>query len=298
MLKAMEVPMPKALVLGGESGLLGQALVAELGARGWMTSTLGRADGDILNPAFLAEQIERAKPDIVFNTIAWTQVDDAEDNPDGAMRVNRALPDSLARIISAHPDIWLGHFSTDFVFSGYRSDPFDETATPNPVNVYGKTKLAGEQAILKILPDRSCIIRTAWLFGPGRKNFVDTILKAAQNQGSLKVVDDQLGSPSYTPDVAQWSVTLAEKRATGIYHAVNSGQASWCELAEESIQLVSSLCRVVPIPSSEWPQKAKRPSNSSLDNSKLAACIGKRPRCWQQALRDYIFRSCTIHYKE
>lgn len=290
--------MPKALVLGGESGLLGQALVAELETRGWETASLGRADGDILNPQFLAERIDAATPDIVFNTIAWTQVDDAEDNPDGAMRVNRALPDSLARIISGHPDIWLGHFSTDFVFSGYRSDPFDETATPNPINVYGKTKLAGEQAIMQILPERSCIIRTAWLFGPGRKNFVSTILQAAQNRSSLNVVDDQLGSPTYTPDVAQWSVDLAERRATGIFHAVNSGQASWCELAEEAIQLVSSLCRVAPIPSSEWPQKAKRPSNSSLDNAKLAAFLGKKPRCWQQALRDYIFGACANQCKE
>lgn len=281
--------MPKALVLGGASGLLGQALVSALNARGWETACLGRSDGDLFDPAFLARKIAEIAPDAVFNTIAWTQVDDAEDNEAGAMRVNRALPDSLARIISGMPGVWLGHFSTDFVFSGYRSDPFTEDSVPNPINVYGKTKLAGEEAIRKILPDRSCIIRTAWLFGPGRKNFVDTIINACKKRDTVSVVDDQLGSPTYTHDLAQWSAELAEKKATGIFHAVNSGQASWCELATEAIGLVSGPCRVTPIASSEWPQKAKRPSNSSLDNARLSAFLGKKPRCWHQALRDYIF---------
>lgn len=281
--------MAKALVLGGATGLLGRPLMAALKAKGWETSPLGRADGDISNPDFLKEAIERIRPDVIFNTIAWTQVDDAEDNPDEAMRINRGLPTALCRILQGTPGIWLGQFSTDFVFSGYHAEPFNEENVPNPVSVYGKTKLAGEEAVLTLLPERGCVIRTAWLFGPGKKNFVDTILSACKKKDSLSVVDDQLGSPTYTLDVASWSVKLAEERKTGIWHAVNSGQASWCELATEAIQLGSGLCKIVPISSREWPQKARRPSNSSLDNAKLAKFLGKRPRCWGQALRDYLF---------
>lgn len=281
--------MGKALVLGGATGLLGRPLAAALQKNGWEVETLGREDGDLLDPEFLRSRLESCKPDIVFNTVAWTQVDDAEDHPEAAMRVNRGLPNALARIIQGMPDVWLGQISTDFVFSGYHLEPFNEEAKPNSPTVYGKTKQAGEEAVLSLLPERSCVIRTAWLFGPGRKNFVDTILAACRKNDSISVVDDQHGSPTYTLDVADWCVALANKRATGIWHAVNSGQASWCELATEAIQLMSGLCRVQPISSQEWPQKARRPNNSSLDNSKLARFLGKKPRCWGQALRDYLF---------
>lgn len=281
--------MGKALVLGGATGLLGVPLTSALKSSGWDTATLGREDGDLLNPDFLRERIGEIRPDIVFNTVAWTQVDAAEDSPEGARAVNRVLPDSLVRILQGMPETWLGHISTDFVFSGYHSDPFNEENHPNPKSVYGKTKQEGEDVVLQRLPERSCIIRTAWLFGPGRKNFVDTILSACRKQDSVSVVDDQVGSPTYTLDVADWCVALANRRATGIWHCVNSGQASWCELATEAIQLLSCPCRINPIASAEWPQKAPRPSNSSLDNAKLGRFLGKKPRCWQQALRDYLF---------
>ena len=286
--------MAKALVLGGATGLLGRPLAAALKKDGWDVETLGRENGDLLDPDFLRSRLEAVNPQIVFNTVAWTQVDDAEDHPEEAMRVNRGLPNSLARILKGMPDVWLGQISTDFVFSGYHLEPFTEESVPNSPTVYGKTKQAGEEAVLSLLPDRACVIRTAWLFGPGRKNFVDTILSACRKRDSVSVVDDQHGSPTYTLDVANWCVALANKRATGIWHAVNSGQASWCELASEAIQLMSGLCRVQPISSEEWPQKARRPHNSSLDNSKLAKFLGKKPRCWAQALRDYLFSEYEI----
>lgn len=290
--------MPKALVLGGATGLLGQALMAGLSAAGWEAQALGRQDGDLLDPAFLQENLKKAEADIVFNTIAWTQVDDAEDNPDQAMKVNRALPDCLARLVRNEENAHLVHFSTDFVFSGDYHGPWKETDEPAPASVYGATKLAGEKAVLSLLPERSCIIRTAWLFGPGRKNFVQTILNACQERDLLRVVDDQIGSPTYTPDLAEWSIALAAKRATGIWHGVNSGQASWCELATEAVQLVSGSCRVAPITSAEWPQKARRPRNSRLDNSKLAEFLGAKPRPWPKALRDYLFSEIENRQKE
>ena len=281
--------MAKALVLGGATGLLGQALTRALKAHAWEVSTLGRSDGNVLDMNFLQTAIADAQADVVFNTVAYTAVDDAEDHADEACQLNRTLPDSLARLLHAAGKGFLVQFSTDFIFSGAGDVPKKEDDGPHPVCVYARTKLEGEKAVLAALPDRSCIIRTAWLFGPGRKNFVDTILAACQRRDSISVVHDQIGSPTYTVDLAQWSVALAEKQAVGVWHAVNSGQASWCDLACEAISLAGGPCRVAPIDSSEWPQKAKRPSFSVLDNSKLAAFLGKKPRPWPQALRDYIF---------
>lgn len=280
--------MAKALVLGGATGLLGQSLTRELRAHGWDVALLGRSDGKLLDMNFLETAVIDAQADVVFNAVAYTAVDEAETHTDEACELNRALPDALARTLRAAKGL-LVHFSTDFIFSGSDDAPKKEEDAPHPSSVYARTKLEGEKAILATLPERSCIIRTAWLFGPGRKNFVDTILAACQKRDCIRVVFDQIGSPTYTVDLAQWSVALAEQRATGIWHAVNSGQASWCDLACEAVSLAGGPCRVAPISSSEWPQQAKRPSFSVLDNSKLAAFLGKKPRPWPQALRDHIF---------
>jgi dTDP-4-dehydrorhamnose reductase len=133
-------------------------------------------------------------------------------------------------------------------------------------------------------------MRTAWLFGPGRKNFVSTILNACRKRDSIDVVHDQVGSPTYTRDLAQWSLKLAELEAGGIFHAVNGGQASWCDLACEAINLAEAQCRVQPISSAQWPQKAKRPHFSVLDASRLAQVTGAAPRPWPLALREYLYR--------
>lgn len=284
--------MPEALVLGGATGLLGQALMKELPGRGWKTVALGRGDGDLFDEKFMADVLETINPDVIFNTVAWTQVDAAEDNEEGARNVNRNFPAMLAGLLLRKHRGHLIHFSTDFVFSGQPpKDYWRETDSPAPTSVYGRTKLEGEQAVMQILPDRSCVIRAAWLFGPGRKNFVSTILDACAKNSFLSVVDDQIGSPTYSPDLAAWSVALGEKRATGLWHGVNSGHATWCELAAEATHLVNGACRIKPIPSSQWPQKAARPRNSIMNNSKLTRFLGERPRPWPQALRDYIFSS-------
>ena len=170
--------MAKALVLGGATGLLGQALTRVLKAREWEVATLGRQNGNLLDMAFLQTAIAEAQADVVFNTVAWTAVDDAEDHKEEACQLNRALPASIARCLKAQGAGFLVQFSTDFIFSGPGETAWKETDTPHPASVYASTKLEGEKAVLETLPDRSCVIRTAWLFGPGRKNFVDTILAA------------------------------------------------------------------------------------------------------------------------
>lgn len=281
--------MAKALVLGGKSGLLGQALSGVLGERGFEVLSVGRQDIDFSNPDQVGKLLRDAQADAVFNALAWTKVDDAEDHEAEADQANRILPAILAREMSKMEHGRLLHFSTDFVFPGDATRPYDENAPTDPKNVYGKTKLDGEKAVFEALPQRACVIRTAWLFGPGRKNFITSILDACQRRDAINVVDDQIGCPTYSLDLALWSAQLAERGATGLWNGVNSGQASWCEFAAEAVALVRGPCKVEPIPSSHWPQKAERPSYSVLNNDKLASFLGKKPRPWPQALRDYVF---------
>lgn len=277
-----------ALVLGGQTGLLGQALVRVLNKHGLCVHTLGREDGDLQNRDFLSAKLEKIQPDMLFNTIAYTQVDKAEENKAEALLWNRTLPDTLGRLVKGSAT-HLIHFSTDFVFAGTKNSPYTETDDTKPMSVYGCSKLQGEQALQQLDIPNCCIVRSAWLFGPGRKNFITTILDACRKRDSISVVHDQIGSPTYTLDLAHWSLLLAEKKASGIFHAANAGRASWCELACEAVTLSETHCRVDPIPSSQWPQPAPRPAFSALNTAKLSECIGISPRPWPQALRDYIF---------
>lgn len=279
--------MKKALLFGA-TGLLGQALFDTLSKRGWQIEAPGRKDGDLRDEAFLKEALIKSQADCVFNATGWTAVDDAEDHHGEAWGMNVTVPGAMARIISALPKGNFIHFSTDFIFGGKNLQALDEDSQPQPESVYGKTKLEGEKAVLGALPGRSCIIRTAWLFGPRRKNFVDTILAAARKNPVLKVVNDQRGSPTYVKDLADWSEKLAAKKANGVFHGINSGQASWHELASEAVRLAGVDCAVMPINSAQWPQKAKRPEYSVLDNSKLSLFLGEAPRHWKEALKEYL----------
>ena len=283
----------KALVLGGRTGLVGQALMDVLRASGWDAVGTGRAGLDVSAPdagARLEALIDFHEPSCVFNTIAYTKVDAAEDEPEAATLLNRTLPATLGRIIKTRPCA-LVHYSTDFVFDGKKATPYTQEDPTGPLCVYGKTKLAGEEALLSFDLPRYLIIRTAWLFGPGRKNFVSTILQACKERRSLNVVHDQIGSPTYTPDLAQYTLKLVESGARGVFHIVNAGKASWCELAGEAVSLAQVECTVNPITSSEYPQKARRPAYSVLDCENLARQTGITPRPWPQALREYIFKA-------
>lgn len=285
---------PRALVLGGRSGLLGQALTHCLNARGWDAIPVGRDDFDVLDNERLTAYIAQTSPQVIFNTVAWTQVDAAEENEPQALQLNRTLPLLLGRIVKG-TSMHLVHYSTDFVFDGRKASPYSVTDSTNPLSVYGTSKLAGEKALASLELDNCCIIRTAWLFGPGRGNFVRTILNLCATRSGINVVHDQVGSPTYTIDLAEGSVKLAELRATGIFHVANAGQASWCELASEAVSLAGLHCKVQAIPSKDWPQKAQRPSYSVLDTSRFTQVTGISPRPWPQALRDYIFHD---HFPE
>lgn len=268
--------------------MLGQALVKAAKARGHDVVTLGREDGDITNFEFLKEKIGAVNPDVIFNAIAYTAVDNAEDDEQNAIAVNKRLPEMLATLIK-DTAVYCIHYSTDFVFSGKQYIPYTEKDVPEPCSVYGETKLAGEQALAKL--DNCAILRTAWLFGEGRKNFVSTILKYAQEKGSLRVVSDQFGSPTYTKDLAEMSFLIMEHRGVGIFHTVNSGQASWCELASEAVKMLNLSVFVEPIETKDWPTRAVRPAYSVLSTQKLQQLYGYTPRPWLQALQEYIFEN-------
>lgn len=280
---------PLGLVLGGR-GLLGQALRQALENEGWTVRSLERDDIDLADPGGLTRQVEEIAPDALFNTVAWTQVDKAETHVDEAMLVNRGLPALLGRIVKGS-STHLVHYSSDYVFNGRKKTPYTPEDPTDPLSVYGQSKLAGENALRELGIANCTIIRTAWLFGPGKGNFVATMLRLAQTREELTVVHDQTGSPTYTPDLARASVQLAARREGGLLHVVNSGQASWCELAAEAVRLANLPARVLGIPSSQWPQEAPRPTYSVLDGSLYASLCGAPLRPWVQALREFIYTS-------
>lgn len=277
----------KALVLGGKTGLLGQALTRVLLAQGWTVHALGRADLDLFDQRAVTAWFRSTQADIVFNTVAYTQVDQAEDEPEIARRLNHHLPQILGQA-ALDTGVDLVQYSTDFVFSGTKTSPYTTTDQPGPCSVYGQTKLDGENALFALDLPQLLVIRTSWLFGPGKINFVTRILELAQTRPELTVVHDQVGSPSYTSDLAVNSLALVKSGARGIFHLANSGQASWYELAAEAVRYAGLSCAVRPIASDQYPQKASRPAYSVLDLSALTAMTGIVPRPWTQALHEFV----------
>lgn len=284
--------MNTAIVLGGKTGLLGQALSAALRNQGWQVHALGRGDVDIFALPALEHFLEKTRAQVLFNTVAYTQVDQAEDEPAQASLLNRQLPLTLGKAV-AQSKTKLVHFSTDFVFSGQKDTPYKPDDLPEPTSVYGQTKLQGERELLELNLSDLLIIRTSWLFGPGRINFVTRILELAAQRSELSVVHDQVGSPSYTLDLAENTLALLNSGATGIFHLANAGQASWCELAAEAVRCADIPCQILPITSDQYPQKAQRPAYSVLDLSHFTAATGLTPRPWIQGLRDFLFRMGT-----
>lgn len=278
----------KALVLGGQSGLLGMSLAEAFAHDGWEVSVTPRPEHWAYDVESLREFFQKESPDLVLNTWAYTQVDLAEDEPEEARRVNKILPGIIGKALKGL-DIPLVHYSTDFVFDGKKGTPYLEDDKADAESVYGKTKRDGEKALLDLGLDKLFIIRTAWLFGPKKKNFVKTMLTLCKDRENIGVVHDQVGSPTYTPDLAQYSLALIKTGQYGLYHLANSGRASWCELASEAVRAAGYSCTVNPIPSEDYPQKAQRPAFSVLDTSRFTQATGITPRPWLQAVQEYVY---------
>ncbi len=275
-------------ILGGRNGLLGKALTHAFGESGFQALPLSRDDFDPLDAKALKAFLQKETPAVLINAVAYTQVDKAEDEPQAAMALNRDLPALLGRACRER-GVALVHFSTDFVFDGRQDRPYAPEDPVAPLSVYGASKLAGEDALRAQGLENTLILRTAWLFGPNRPNFVRKILALAAERDSLKVVHDQQGSPTYTVDLAAMTAAAVQKGVTGLHHAVNAGHATWCELAAEAVALAGIPCRIEPIPTAAYPTRAARPAYSVLDCSSLIRAIGKGARPWTAALRDYVF---------
>jgi dTDP-4-dehydrorhamnose reductase len=245
--------------------MLGTDLMAALASRGEAVTALDRAGLDVTDAASVTDAITRHRPEVVVNCAAWTAVDDAEASEEQALAVNAAYAARLAAGCAV-AGARMVQVSTDYVFAGDAGRPYAEDDVPAPRTAYGRTKLAGERAVLDRLPGSGYIVRTAWLYGAHGGNFVRTMIKLEDQRPTVDVVDDQYGQPTWTADVASQIIALIHAAAPpGIYHATSSGQTTWFGLAREIFgQLGADPDRVRPVPSSALSRPAPRPAYSVL----------------------------------
>lgn len=289
------------LVLG-RNGQVGKAVTSALAHRHQVIA-LGRAELNLMTPGAVASAIRDARPDLVVNAAAWTAVDQAEAEPEAAMRVNA---DAVAELAAA-TSVPVIHYSSDYVFDGYGDMPFIETDTASPLNVYGVSKLAGEEA-LRSAGNQHIILRTSWVHAPGHANFVASMLRLASERESLRVVADQIGAPTSATLIADVTSQLVDRYAddrpppSGIYHLAAAGEVSWhgyaVELLAAALEFGHPLrCRleaITAIPSAEYPQAARRPLNSRLDCTKLEALLGATLPDWRDGVRETLVASLGV----
>jgi len=275
----------KVLVTGA-TGMLGRSLVRALEAADHQVLGLGRVDADVTRLASFRHPIQALQPDWIFHLAGLTKVDECETRTDEAYLVN-ALGARNAAQAAAEANTSLLAISTDYVFDGLASRPYREYDQTGPGTVYGQTKLAGEQAIREVHP-RHVIVRTSWLYGRGGTNFIDTILRKARAGESLAVVGDQRGSPTWTHDLAQAIIRLAEVRQYGTYHCTNSGDCTWHELAAYAVTRAGLRADIARTDSSTLGRPAPRPAYSVLSNVLFEHVTGTRLPHWQDAVDRYL----------
>ncbi len=283
--------MMKILVIGAQ-GMLGRSLVGRLSDStdsdnpGYEVVAAGHGQIDVTNATSTLKFITQIMPEVIVNCAAFSNVDACETQISEAFAVNAAGPGNIARAGKKMGAKTI-HISTDYVFDGAKGSPYTETDKPNPLSVYGKSKLEGELAVQEAT-GHYAIIRTAWLFGPYRKNFVTTMLYLGRKNGSVSVVSDQYGCPTYTSDLSRAIQAVIVRDLRGLYHVVNSGRCSRLEWAKKIFEFSGDPVSVVPIKSTEYKRPARVPQNSSLDCSKYAVAVGQEMRPWQDALGEYI----------
>jgi dTDP-4-dehydrorhamnose reductase len=264
----MTAARPVWLVTGA-GGMLGRDLIARLTAAAVPAVGLDRRALDITDPAAVHEVVDRYRPMVVVNCAAWTAVDDAESHEADALRINGSGTRHLAAACAATGARML-QVSTDYVFAGDATSPYGEDDKTDPRSAYGRTKLAGEEAVLSVLPDAGYVVRTAWLYGAGGNNFVRTMIKLERMREPLDVVDDQRGQPTWTVDLADRLVRLGQAATSGaapagIYHGTSSGEGTWFDLARETFRLLGADPeRVRPTTSGAFVRPAPRPAYSVL----------------------------------
>jgi len=268
----------------GAAGQLGAALVAEAPrAIGW-----SRAELDLDDLEGIASRIEALRPTLVLNAAAYTAVDTAEADTDTAFRINRDAAGAIATG-AARAGARMVHVSTDFVFDGTASTPYTPAADRNPIGAYGASKAAGEDAVFRACPD-ALIVRTAWVYGAGGKNFVETMLRLMTTRDTLSVVADQIGTPTHTVSLARALIGLTERRVSGVHHFTDAGAASWYDFACAIYDIgrargaLTSDVEIRPIATADYPTPARRPSYSVLDKSSAWAALGGPAAHWRTEL--------------
>lgn len=274
------------VLVTGVKGQLGYDVVNELEKRGIEAVGVDIEEMDITDAASVEKVITQAAPDAVIHCAAYTAVDAAEDNEAVCRKVNVDGTQNIANVCKAL-DIKMIYISTDYVFNGEGTRPWEPDDEREPLNVYGQTKYEGELAVQNTL-EKYFIVRIAWVFGVNGKNFIKTMLNLGKTHDHLTVVNDQFGSPTYTYDLARLLVDMVLTDKYGIYHATNEGICTWYEFACEIFKQAHMNIEVTPVPASEYPTKAKRPSNSRMSKAKLAENGFVGLPTWQDALTRYL----------
>lgn len=274
------------VLVTGTKGQLGYDVVNELEKRGHTAVAVDIEEMDITDAVSVERVITEAEVEAVIHCAAYTAVDAAEDNVEICRRVNAEGSKNIAKVCKKL-DLKMIYISTDYVFDGEGERPWEPDDERHPLNVYGQTKYEGELAVEKYL-EKYFIVRIAWVFGVNGKNFIKTMLKLSETHEELNVVDDQVGSPTYTYDLAVLLVDMVESDKYGRYHATNEGLCTWYEFAKEIFRQAGVEVKVNPVTSDMFPAKAKRPKNSRMSKEKLDANGFHRLPTWQDALERYL----------
>jgi dTDP-4-dehydrorhamnose reductase len=276
------------VVVTGAKGQLGTDLDNLLVNRGYEVYGYGREELDITNFDQVKQVISDVNPDVVIHAAAYTKVDLAESEPDKAFLVNAYGTRNVA-VASEAVGAKLVYISTDYVFDGTANVPYNEFASTNPLSVYGKSKLAGEQFV-RDLHSKFFIVRTSWVYGKHGNNFAKTMLKLAQERDELMVVHDQVGCPTYTVDLANCILELIQTEKYGIYHVSNSGHCSWYEFAKAIFEEAGIEVKVNPCTTKDFPRPAPRPAYSVFEHMALKLNGFSEMREWREALKEFIIQ--------
>lgn len=280
----------------GATGQLARELLGQAKDFDVEITALSRAEADFADPRAIVRCLEGTMADLIVIAAAYTAVDLAESEVDLAYRINAETPAAIAAAVGPEGPA-LVHISTDYVFDGCKGSPYTETDAPAPLNVYGASKLAGEQALLASQA-RALVLRTSWVVSSHGKNFVKTMLRAAGEGRALKVVDDQFGRPTSARDLARFILSQADGLAAasrgdviyGLYHFANAGEVTWKGFADGlfEVALGSEAPMVAPGATADWPAPAKRPARATLDTRKLERTFGVTPRPWREAVAEIV----------
>lgn len=292
----MNAAAPIRILLAGANGQLGLDLARRAAETdGVELHARGRDTLDITDAAAVQQAVEAVRPDWVINAAAYTAVDRAESEPEAAFAVNRDGAANLARAAATQGARML-QVSTDYVFDGELGRPYRPNDTPNPINVYGESKLAGERAVDAALGDHALILRTAWVYAAHGQNFLRSMLRLMAEREELGVIEDQIGTPTSTLGLAETVLAAVRQGLTGTHHWTDAGVASWYDFAvairdeAHALGMDTARCRIRPISWEEYPTAARRPANSRLDKSTLREQLGRPGAPWRDALRSTLGR--------